>query len=203
MKVEAAQIVGVPMRVIVGELNPKNADLALGGLRADIVYSDPPWGPGNLRYWRTHNGETDAVVNWNQFLRTFCKMVKDSIKPDAHVFVEMGVRWVDQLAEVMAEHGINELERWTCVYSAQKLPNVLWHAGPHKLTVDPTGLGGVKMTNMVLESVAQKGALVFDPCCGKGMTARCAVRNGMRFAGVELNPKRAGVTITWLNKNAR
>jgi predicted RNA methylase len=189
------------MRVLVGELTPKAASIALAGGHADIVYSDPPWGPGNLRYWRTHNGEPDHEVNWNNFLRTFCKVVANSIKPDSHVFVEMGIRWVDQLAEFMAEHNIQELERWTCVYSAQKLPNILWHAGPEKLPVDPTGLGAVKMTNMVLASIAKPGALVFDPCCGKGMTARCAVRNGMRFAGVELNPKRAGVTQQWLDKN--
>lgn len=41
---------------------------------------------------------------------------------------------------------------------------------------------------------------VFDPCCGKGYTARAAVAAGMKFRGIELNPKRAAVTIGWLSR---
>jgi hypothetical protein len=63
---------------------------------------------------------------------------------------------------------------------------------------DPTGLSDIKMTKRVLESVAKPGALVFDPCCGKGMTAKAAHFHDMRFAGVELNPKRAAVTRKFL-----
>lgn len=27
--------------------------LLLGGEKADCLYSDPPWGIGNLKYWRS------------------------------------------------------------------------------------------------------------------------------------------------------
>lgn len=183
--------------LVVGELTAARARLALGGELADIVYSDPPWGPGNLMYWRTHNGETERP-DWRRFLDTFCGVVASSIKPGAHVFVEMGLRWVDDLAETMASLEIHESKRWTCFYGNPKLPNVLWYSGPGT-TTDPSGMAGVAMTRTALEGVASPGALVFDPCCGKGMTARCALRLGMRFAGVELNPKRAAVTQKWLD----
>lgn len=185
------------MSLVVGELTPARASRALAGEKADIVYSDPPWGPGNLMYWRTHNKETERP-DWPTFLNTFCNVVAVSIKPGAHVFVEMGLRWVDDLARVMSGLGIDEAKRFTCYYGNPKLPNVLWYAGPGT-TTDPGGMSGVAMTRRAIEGVATPDALVFDPCCGKGMTARCALRLGMRFAGVELNPKRAEVTQKWLN----
>jgi hypothetical protein len=187
--------------LIVGELSLARAREALGGKRAPIVYSDPPWGPGNLMYWRTHNGER-ARPSWDDFLRLFCRVVSASAAGGAHVFVEMGLRWVDQLAAEMAAVGLPERNRWTCYYGHPKLPNVLWYSGPGT-TTDPSGLSGVAMTRRALEGVARPSALVFDPCCGKGMTARCALRLGMRFAGVELNPKRAAATRAFLDRHDR
>jgi len=186
--------------VQVGELTIERALFALGGEQPSIIYSDPPWGPGNLLYWRTHNAETERPC-WSDFLRRFCAVASSVIAPSGHIFVEMGLRWVDDLAEEMARVGLAERHRWTCYYGAQKLPNALWYSGPGS-TTNPEGLSGVTMTRRALEGVSTPGALVFDPCCGKGMTARCAVRLGMRFAGIELNPKRAAVTQSWLNRQS-
>ena len=129
-------------------------------------------------------------------------MVKASLNPGGHIFVEMGLRWVDELASAMLAVGFPERARWRVLYGPAKdpLPNMLWYSGP-RASCDPTGMRGEPMTRHVIESVAVPGALVFDPCCGKGMTARCAIRSGMRFAGVELNPKRAAVTTAWLEKH--
>lgn len=184
--------------VVVGELTWERAEEALQGGLADITYSDPPWGPGNLMYWRTHNQETQRP-DWGRFLSLFCAIVSGKTRPEGHIFVEMGLRWVDELAAEMARHGRQETRRTTCFYgpSSKRLPNVLWYSGPGT-TTDPVGMHGEAMTRRALEGVASPGALVFDPCCGKGMTARCATKLGMRFAGVELNPKRAKVTQDWL-----
>lgn len=183
--------------IVVGELTLARARAALEDSMADIVYSDPPWGPGNLMYWRTHNGETRRP-SWPVFLETFCAIVRESTNHSSHVFVEMGTRWVDELAAQMARNGLVESRRFDCLYGNPKIPNVLWYSGPG-MTTDPSGLSGVKMTMTALRGVASPGALVFDPCCGKGMTTRCSLRLGMRFAGVELNPKRAKVTQEWLD----
>jgi len=186
--------------LVVGELTLPRARKALAGKLADITYSDPPWGPGNLMYWRTHNGE-QSRPDWDTFLELFCDIVANNTKDGGHIFVEMGVRWVDELAAAMAARQRPESARFRCLYGSPKRPNVLWYSGPGT-TSDPTGLSGVKMTHTALSGVAVPGLLVFDPCCGKGMTARCATRLGMRFAGVELNPKRAQVTRAWLNAQA-
>jgi len=186
--------------LVIGELTRARAVEALSGQLAQITYSDPPWGPGNLMYWRTHNGETNRP-SWSEFLELFCDIVSSNTERSGHIFVEMGLRWVDELAAAMARFGRSEAARFHCLYGNPKLPNVLWYSGPGT-SLDPSGLSGVKMTHAALDGVAMPGALVFDPCCGKGMTARCALRLGMRFAGVELNPKRAKVTQDWLDRFA-
>ena len=43
-----------PHRLRHGNLHDGIGDLMLGE-RADIVYADPPWGPGNLKFWQTMN----------------------------------------------------------------------------------------------------------------------------------------------------
>lgn len=187
-------------RLQVGDLASESEELhgLMRGELADIVYSDPPWGQGNLMYWRTHNGEK-AKVDWGAFMRKFCRLVANNAKPNAHIFIEMGLRWVDDLAHEMASLGRLESRRWVVLYGSPKLPNALWYCGPGE-PVDVTGLSGVEMTTRALRSVAKPGALVLDPCCGKGMTARVAMRLGMRFAGNELNPKRLAVTSSWCSR---
>lgn len=172
----------------------------MSGEKADIVYSDPPWGQGNLTYWRTHNGER-STTEWGPFLQMFCTIADGHLKADGHLFVEMGLRWVDDLAAAFAALGRSEAQRWRCLYGNPKLPNALWYSGPGK-PADVTGLSGVTMTRTALRSVATPGSLVLDPCCGKGMTARTAMPLGMRFRGNELNPKRAAVTIQWCERFA-
>jgi hypothetical protein len=185
--------------VLIGELTLERAKMVLQGKKADIVYSDPPWGPGNLRYWRTMNNEGNEV-NWKKFLHLFCQVVKDSTNPTSEIFVEMGTRWIDELAAEMASVGIQETQRFECSYrgGAKRYRNFLWHAGTH---IVPTELnGGVKMTMGILSAVAKDGAIVFDPCCGKGMSAKCAIKNNMKFVGIELNAKRAAMTQKILTK---
>lgn len=190
------------MSVLVGDLSVELAMRALAGERASVVYSDPPWGEGNLKYWRTHNGQCGHPVSWSRFLRTLTEVVASALKPGGHLFLEMGCRWVDELSRIMGEAGFPECSRWGVLYGPAKkpIPNVLWYSGPG-VTCDPTGMRGEPMTRHVIDSVAEPDALVFDPCCGKGMTARCAVRAGMRFAGCELNPKRAAITEDWLRRH--
>lgn len=190
------------MTVLVGELSVRLARRALGGQRARILYSDPPWGEGNLKYWRTHNGQVGHPVSWSRFLGTLTEVVTVAIEHGGHIFLEMGCRWADELSRHMECAGFPERARWGVLYgpASKPLPNVLWYSGPGA-TCDPTGLRGESMTRHVIDAVAEPDALVYDPCCGKGMTARCAVRAGMRFCGTELNPRRAAITTAWLERH--
>jgi len=189
-------------RVVVGALNLERARVALNGELASIVYTDPPWGPGLLTYFHTIAGKSPEE-DWPAFLDTLGGVIVSSVRPGGHVFIEMGVDWIEDLAAAMEGVGLEESARWVVQYGSPKRPSLVWYSGPGVEGCDPTGMSGVAMTRHVLESVREPGALVFDPCCGKGMTARCAVRLGMRFAGVELNAKRAQVTKDWLARNVK
>jgi hypothetical protein len=190
------------MRVVAKELSIDSAAEALGGEVPLVLYCDPPWGPGLLAMFRTMNGQPEHETDWPGFLSLLADVAHFSRA--THVFIEMGPRWIDELAATMERAGFREAARWRMLYGQRKkpLPCFLWYSGPGA-PCDPIDMFGEPATRHVIDSVAVPGALVFDPCCGKGMTARCAVRAGMRFAGVELNPKRAQVTIDWLEKHDR
>ena len=63
-----------PHRVRVGDLQSGIGDL-MHGERADLVYSDPPWGDGNHRYWMTSlrkdTGITVESPGYQAFLDSF------------------------------------------------------------------------------------------------------------------------------------
>lgn len=189
-----------PHRIMVGDVTRFDVPRLMSGDLADVVYSDPPWGAGNLKYWRTHN-KTPQAVDWQAFLTAFCQQVSVHMTPTAHVFVEMGRQWVDDLAREMAHVGIRETARWTVLYGKPARPNVLWYSG-RPLVGTPEGLHGEPVTEWALSQVVGEGTLVLDPCCGKGMTSRYTHRLGGVFRGLELNPHRLGYTEQWLRKHS-
>ena len=69
------------MTVLVGELSIELAKKALNGNKANIIYSDPPWGLSNLKYWRHHNGQTGHPVDWPRFLAILSSVVAETRVP--------------------------------------------------------------------------------------------------------------------------
>lgn len=175
----------------------------MGVDRATVVYSDPPWGEGNLRYWRTAAGDS-LRPRWEDFRGQWCASVAAAIEPGAPVFVEMGERWADDFVAALAAVGIVVTRRWTVQYGHPPRPNVLLYAGPVlPAGFDPSALNGPALPRACVAAVARPGTIVLDPCCGKGYTARAAVLAGMHFRGVELNAERLAVTERWLRKHTR
>jgi len=78
---------------------------------------------------------------------------------------------------------------------------MLLHFGDAELTTDPSGLDGEPMTIRACAGVdVPPGSLVYDLCMGKGMTSRMALYYQWDCIGTEINPKRLGKTITWLER---
>jgi hypothetical protein len=192
-----------PHRVVVGDVMLGAVAQCMAGDLADVVYSDPPWGEGNLRYWRTHAGDATRP-SWDAFVAAWTRAVADATKPGAPVFVEMGLQWADEFAAALERVGIVVSRRWTgqSRSGARLLPNALLYAGaPLRADFDPSSLNARELPRACVAEVGDFRRVVLDPCCGKGFTARAAVAAGMIFRGVELNPKRAEVTVKWLRKN--
>lgn len=178
------------------------ADL-MGTDRADVIYSDPPWGPGNQQYWHTHN-ERGSIprTSWPAFLAAFCGACAAYSKPEAAVFVEMGLRWLDELDAAMEQVGMERRRRWDISYGPKNkpLPNALTLYGPQDCAVPLRERHGPKVTEVILGVAVRPGMVVLDPCTGKGMTARNTHALGARFRGLELNPRRLAITEAWLRR---
>lgn len=198
-----------PHRLLVGDITQGAIAEVMFGERADAVYSDPPWGEGNVRFWRTHAGQDPAPHRWATFRDAWVFGVTRVLGPGAPLFVEMGERWAEEFAGALGARGVPVRSRWTTQYraGAKLLPCALLYAGPTLPEgFDPSGLRGAALPRACLgavRSMLPEAAIVLDPCCGKGFTAAAALAHGLRFRGVELNAARAAVTAARLRKGAQ
>lgn len=193
------------------------ADLLNGGggllrsMAADpvpLVYSDPPWNPGNEKWWRRHAG-AEPPADYNHFLDAWCRTVA-AFAP-LHVFSEQSANdrhrgmFLDAVGRCPG-WTLPLLEQWTVYYGSPgsascRRPNVLLHFGTDPLRTDPSGMAGVPMTRRVFEGISLDAPVtVADPCMGKGMTSRLAHDRVWNVVGTELNARRLDYTIRWLLK---
>lgn len=189
-----------PHRLLCGDITRGAVPALMGEDLADVVYSDPPWGPGNQQYWHTHNKRGSVPqTDWPGFLRAFCCACAAFARAEAPVFVEMGERWAEDLARAMAQEGLLLQREWSITYGSPPRPNRLLLFGLHDHPIDlGSDRHGPPVTARILEAIVRPGMLVLDPCTGKGMTARNAHRLGGHFRGCELNPRRLAITEAWL-----
>ena len=190
------------------------ADLTRGGdavfralLRddgAEIVYSDPPWNPGNEKYWRRYAGK-EPPEDYRRLLDAWCSCAV-ACHP-RHIFCEQSViaehrqMFLDAV-ERCPGWTLPLIEQWTVLYGSPKRPNVLLHFGREKLTTDPSGMSGERMVRCVFDGFARPvGTTVADPCTGLGTSSRIAHAYGCNFTGTELNTARLDRTIGWLTSH--
>lgn len=194
-------------RLLLGDITTGVVGVLMGDDRADVVYSDPPWGPGNQQYWHTYRDRGSVPrTDWPGFLNAFCRAVVGARKLNAPVFVEMGMRWTGDLDGAMGDVGLPKQRDWAITYGPKnkQLPLRLTLYGPEDHPID---LGentyGEAVTREVLRSVVHPGTIVLDPCTGLGMTSRWTHRFGGCFRGTEMTAKRLAVTEAWLRKAVR
>lgn len=202
-----------PHRVRHGNvMDSAGIEALMAGELADIIYSDPPWGLGNLRYWQTMNkkmtgqdlgqaGSLEAFLD--QILSLSARYAKNIL------LIEYGVRWEEELKGMASAHGLTHVGRCTPIYSSANLPLHL-HVFAKQPVALPEGylqgLNGTKGFETVMRATAPfavPGGVVLDMCCGMGYSAQMAIRHGMRFRGNELNAARLAKTVKRLTKDAR
>ena len=184
-----------PHRLLCADITePGTLEPLMLGSTADLIYSDPPWGPGNQQYWHTmnHRGSVPRT-SWSGFLWAFAAVCAGYRKPAAPVFVEMGLRWTDDLDLAMEAAGLPLLRRWSIFYGPKRKPlenTVALFGAPAPEFTLPDPPHGEPVTRAIVGACVKPGDLVLDPCTGLGMTARCTVDRGGVFRGTELNPER-------------
>lgn len=191
--------------------NTDNIKALMGNDIADIFYSDPPWGEGNLKYWQTinnkMNGEPPLPVDLNAFINTIFFIAKNYCK--GIVFVEYGVRWREFIINTGKSYGLNYVNIIPLLYRAgNKMLPLDLHIFSHTLDVyisdeykkSVTNTHGLNTLRKAITPFAKRDKIILDPCCGMGYTAQIAIDNDMIFRGNEINQKRLGKTINRLQK---
>jgi len=196
-------------------------DDLMQGEKADIIYSDPPWGQGNLKYWQTinnrHTGAEKTDIQFDDFLPSFFRILQKYAK--RMVILEYGVRWRNDIIQMCAEHGLMHGGAVTSLYQGgnKLLPldvhliskkneislGVLQGAGiEQEFKKNCVQKRGLSLVRYIFSTVIREEKTVLDPMCGMGYTAQVASEMGMSFRGNELNAKRLKKTIARLEKNA-
>jgi len=191
-------------RFLCGDLEEVNC-CELLNMPRDIymVYSDPPWNPGNAKMWRTLSkldGEKGRAVAWDRFVGRFWAHIA-YVNPE-HIFIEMGVKQTPGYIDMVDVLGFFDFRyEWNVFYASTRPNKLLYFSKVGGFIGNPEGMKNEPMTRHVFEHIAKKDEIVFDPCVGLGMTTRMAHRFNMTCYGIELNPMRLKKTLLWLSKH--
>ena len=181
-------------RITMKDIMASDLDELFAGNKAECLYSDPPWGIGNLKYWRTMNNQKGHNVDWFNFLERIKYLYKRHVT--GPLFLETGMRFENDLGEVFGKPDA----RYEILYGSggKKLKNLLlcWGAIPAK---SPAGMFGFDIPYTVLSTLTKVPKSVFDCCVGLGTTAKVCKKIGAACFANELNRSRAASTMKILD----
>lgn len=178
-------------------INEVNFNTLLEGRKVNILYSDPPWGDGNLKFWATMNkkqtGNEVKPIKYDELINIYCDIIKNHV--NGYCFIETGLRWKDQTIEKLKPYLYN-IETHELLYKSgnRYLPNIMitGTTSPElpKFSGDIKNKSGYEILKRCIGNVAKPGQIILDPCCGKGYCAKAAMEFDLIFIGNELNSKR-------------
>lgn len=189
-------------------------DDLMGSEKADVIYSDPPWGQGNLSYWETIRlRQTGATERRDNDLFKFLDMFFLSAQKYAKnvLLAEYGIKWREMFLGTAKGFGFQNNVTIRTLYKsgAKVLPMELHVLSKTPVNLPPGYVESVTDTqdmdtvkNAVKPFVAP-GGILLDPCCGMGFSARTALHYGMVFRGNELNSSRLAKTNRVLENGAK
>lgn len=199
-----------PHRVHCGNIMD-GIDQLMAGDRADFVYSDPPWGQGNLKYWQTinkrHTGAEPIAIDYGEFLERYFDIVAKYAKD--RVVIEYGMKWREDIVRVATSKGFVHGGTTSTWYGSAEKPlecDVLLFSKSGDLQMTDAVVDlcrdhkGQAVSMGMFKLCAPKGGIALDPMCGMGYTASAAMAHGMVFRGNELNRKRLEKTIQRLKR---
>jgi DNA modification methylase len=175
--------------------------------KADFIYSDPPWGQGNLKYWQTMNFKMNNVerreIDYNHFINQLFSILSKYAKDK--VLIEYGERWKDDIVAMCQKFGFIHNAVTTGFYNGgRKMLPLDFHflsrsknyGISENLKEKIRTLSGQKVVHAIFDEWCPKDAkIILDPMCGMGYTAQATVDRNFSFRGNELNKKRLDKTI--------
>lgn len=183
----------------------------MGNDKAQIMYSDPPWGNGNIKYWATMNKKMNGEINTPAPLPEFLDAIFDIAQKYVIGFllIEYGVRWAADIKKRGCDAGFNNCGLVKTQYrSGNRLLPLDLHLFaktgyqyPDNFVSDVSNTYGYATASKSVALLApiikqsNPAPIILDPCCGMGYTAQTAIDNGLIFRGNELNQKRLNKTL--------
>lgn len=165
--------------------------------QADLVFVDPPWNLGNLNTFYTKAGREDKQDSFERFYKRLFECI-----------AEIGARtcYVEVGKEYLAEF-VLEMKR---LYNAVTFYNSTYYH--RKENICYVVRGAAKRKKLPLDYMDEEDIIAWicehedyscvgDLCMGRGLVGVHARRNGKRFVGTELNPKRLSVLLERLHKS--
>ena len=184
-------------------------DTVMQNEKANIIYSDPPWGTGNLRFWDTINVKMNDAnkreTDWILFMQNFCNIINKYSMPNTPVFIEMGLKFYEEFLTIIeknTQYKLKQLFHTEYKSSGKLFPMVVMYLSNtfnylfNEQTINKTN--GNETVKNILTPIAQKNFVVLDPCTGFGRKIRISDSLDMVFRGVELNQKRLDKAIKFL-----
>lgn len=165
--------------------------------KADLVFVDPPWNRGNLNSFYTKAGRTDYQDSFERFYKRLFECIGE-IAP-VTCYVEVGKEY---LAEFILE--MKRVYRVVTFYNS-----TYYHRKENMCYVVK---GSRKRKKLPLDYMDEEDIIAWicehedyqcigDLCMGLGLVGLHASKNGKRFVGTELNPKRLSVLLERLHKS--
>jgi 16S rRNA G966 N2-methylase RsmD len=152
---------------------------------ADLIFVDPPWNLGNLNTFYTKADRTDYQDSFEKFYKRLFECIGE-INPKT-CYIEVGKEY---LAEFIME--AKRIYKQVTFYNSSyyhKKENICYviRAGKRKkLPLDYMD------EEDIIEWICanEEYNCIGDLCMGRGLVGLNAYKNGKRFVGTELNPKR-------------
>jgi len=158
---------------------------------ADIIFVDPPWNLGNINSFYTKAGRSDYLEDFTRFYKRLFVCIGE-IRPKV-CYVEVG-----------KEHLADFIFEMRKLYKKVTFYNSTYYHNRNKLCY--VIRGSEKYKKLPLDYMDEEDIIAWvcenedynvigDLCIGQGLVAVHAYKNGRRFVGTEINPKRVSVLI--------
>lgn len=158
---------------------------------ADLVFVDSPWNLGNLKTFYTKASLKSIVENFGYFYNRLFECIKE-ISPKT-CYAEVGKEYLAEfIFEMRKQYSYVTFYNSTYYHKKNNFCYVVRGSQKRvKLSLD-----GIDEEDIIAWVCANEDySCIGDLCMGQGLIAVNAIRNGRRFVGTELNPKRLSVTI--------
>lgn len=184
-----------------GDLDAGHGSLFLRQIQPKpmMVYVDPPYNLALAKGYRTKIGMDASAVDFDALIARILLLCADV----GLAFIETGKASGSAMERLFVASGANCFGRWGITYY-RKNPALLFgltwgeRTAPDRLALAPLeGMDDEHTPGFCIEKCSKPGDIVFDPCTGRGGTARHANRLCRAFAGMELNTRRLACAIKY------